>query len=54
MNRREVLEYLVQVCGVRGARRLRRLTREYLRYQRRRGYEWIACCERGRKGTQPS
>ena len=42
MNRREVLEHLVHVWGVRDLNRLRRLTREYLAYQgRRRGREGI-------------
>ncbi len=40
MDRREVLEYLVQVLGVRDPHRLRRFTREYLVYQRRRAAFW--------------
>jgi hypothetical protein len=38
VTRREVLEYLVHVWGVRDLGRLRRLTREHLAYQSRKGY----------------
>ena len=37
MTRREVLEHLVHVLGIREPQRLRRLTREYLGYQARMG-----------------
>lgn len=47
MNRREILEHLVHVLGVRDLGRLRRFTREHLVYQRRRGYRAGAHRERG-------
>ncbi len=50
MNRREVLEYLVQVLGVRDPHRLRRLAREYLAYQRRRAACWTVRPEPLRRG----
>jgi len=42
MTRREVLEHLFHVWGVRDTGKLKKLAREYLAYQERRGYSRAA------------
>lgn len=42
MNRREILELLAHVWGVRDGKRLRELTRAFLAYQGRRRYGGLA------------